>query len=222
MLIRPHRRRFALLVLTLVASFAFLAAACGGSSSSATPTTAGSTVSLKGAVISPPPVKPDVTLTDTSGQPYNIVQNTRGYLTLFYMGYTHCPDACPQAMAQLASVVGGLPPAISSKVKVIFVTTDPKRDTPQVLRTWLDQFSPSFIGLTGSEAQIVALEQQEGIPVAQIGTPDASGNYAVNHATFVLAFTAQDNIAHTAYPGGFSNADIASDITTLVTKGWKG
>jgi len=229
--LRSHRFRTAIAVLSLVA-IVVAVAACGGSSakqpntattpsnfnSGTGPTT--STSALKGAVITSGAVPmPNVTLTDTSGKPFNLATDTKGYVTMFYMGYTHCPDACPQAMAQMGAVMASLPASVANKVKVVFVTTDPARDTPAALRTWLDQFDKNIIGLTGSASEITGLEQTMGIPVQQ-EPKNPDGTYAIDHLTAVFAFTAQDQKAHTIYPGGFSNADIASDITTLVTKGF--
>ena len=85
-------------------------------------------------------------------------------------------------------------------MKLVFVTTDPARDTPQVLRRWLDLFDRRFIGLTGNEAAIEAVERAAGVPVAtKAGLPNA--NYAVAHANFVIAYS-RDNLAHVIYPGG--------------------
>jgi len=229
---RAHSLRNALAALSL-AALVVAVAACGGSSgkqpnTATTPSdfnsgtgSATSTSGLKGAVITSGAVPmPNVTLTDTAGKPFNLATDTKGYVTMFYMGYTHCPDACPQAMAQMGAVMSSLPANISNKVKVIFFTTDPERDTPTALRTWLDQFDKNIIGLTGSVQQITGLEQTMGIPVQQ-EPKNPDGTYAIDHLTAVFAFTAQDQKAHTLYPGGFSNADIASDITTLVTKGFQ-
>jgi len=217
-----------------LATMVFAVAACGGGSGgngggSTTPADLNSanaaaavSTGLKGAVITSGAVAmPDVTLTDTSGKPFNLATDTKGYVTMFYMGYTHCPDACPEAMAQMGAVMSSLPANISNKVKVVFVTTDPARDTPQALRTWLDQFDKNIIGLTGSAQDITGLEQTMGIPVQQ-EPKNADGTYGIDHLAAVFAFAAQDQKAHILYPGGFSNADIASDITTLVTKGFTG
>ena len=91
---------------------------------------------------------------------------------------------------------------MADQVKLVFVTTDPARDSPAVLRRWLDLFDQHFIGLTGTERAIGAVERAAGVPVA-VKTGLASGNYAVSHANFVLAFT-KDNRAHVIYPGGIS------------------
>jgi protein SCO1/2 len=95
-----------------------------------------------GAIFGAPLPKPDLTLTDTTGKPYDFKQRTRGQLALLYFGYTHCPDVCPLTMAELAQVIHTLPASAAHKITVVFVTTDPVRDTPQRLKRWLGNFSP--------------------------------------------------------------------------------
>lgn len=215
------RHRSLLPLFALIAALALIAAACSGGSgnSKSSPTAAASSSQLKGALVSPAIAKPDVTLTDTSGQPYSLKQQTQGYLTLVYLGYTNCPDVCPQVMADYAAAMKTLPPAVTNKMKVIFITTDPARDTPDVLRKWLDHFSTSFVGLTGSQQQIDALQAALHVPAAE-KEDTGNGNYGVSHASFTFAFTANDNIAHVVYPVGFTRADLADDFQLLVNKGW--
>src|ERR1700686_4953145 len=111
-----------------------------------------------GGLVSPPAPKPRFTLTDTSGAPYDLQAKTQGYVTLLFFGYTHCPDMCPLQMNMIARALKTLSPAVQSQFTVVFVTTDPERDTPQVLRSWLDHFDKRLIGPTGSEAAIEAAQ----------------------------------------------------------------
>ena len=135
-------------------------AGCGASASSGNGSSSGMVVQsaptslFNGVQLPKPYAKPDVTLTDAEGKSFNLVAGTAGKLTLVYFGYTHCPDVCPTTMATLASMMHALPAADAAKIDVVFVSTDPTRDTPAVLHTWLGQFDPSFIGLTGSFATI--------------------------------------------------------------------
>ena len=99
-------------------------------------------------------VKPDVSLTDTDNQPFNVASDTDSKVTLVYFGYTHCPDLCPLNMFTAASAIRAMPAADRRQVKMVFVTTDPARDTPSVIQTWLSHFSSTFTGLTGTIAQI--------------------------------------------------------------------
>jgi len=164
---------------------------------------------------SPGMPKPDFTLTDTSGHPFDLDTQTAGYVTLLYFGYTHCPDICPTHMANIAIGLEHVPAAVRSHIKVVFVTTDPKRDTRQVLRSWLDAFSPTFIGLTGTDAQIDAAEASVGMPPAEV-EPLGNGNYSVDHAAWVIAFT-PDNLAHFIYPSGLDTGQVwTHDLPRLV------
>lgn len=172
----------------------------------------------RGGLVTPPLPKPRFTLTDTSGAPFDFWRETQGYVTLLFFGYTYCPDQCPLHMANLGMALKGMPTGIADQVKLVFVTTDPARDTPGVLRRWLDHFDKRFIGLTGSEAAIKAVEQAAGVPPAS-KTVLPGKDYAVAHANFVLAYT-KDNLAHLIYPGGVTQQDWAHDLPQLVKEVW--
>ena len=139
--------------------------------------------------------KPDATLIDTSGQAYNIAAETQGKVALVYFGYTHCPDVCPLNMQLAASALAGMPASQRQKLTVIFVTTDPARDTPGVIRSWLNNFSTSFVGLTGTEAQIQQAEKQIGMPLSTEGAAVGGDGYSITHAGYTLVYS-QDNMAH--------------------------
>jgi protein SCO1/2 len=186
-------------------------AGCGGS---ATRSGLPNPMGVQGTVQEPPTPKPGFTLTDTAGRPFNLAAETAGDVTLLYFGYTHCPDVCPTTMADLALGLSQVTAAVRSHVKVVFVTTDPNRDTTGVLRSWLNAFNPSFIGLTGSTTQITAAERAVGMPPATV-VPLGNGNYTVDHAAYVLAFTTDDE-AHVVYPDGYGAATWAHDLPRLV------
>ena len=164
--------------------------------------------------------KPDFTLTGLDGKEFKFRQETDGYLTLLFFGYTHCPDVCPLHMANIGSVLRQQPPEVTNRVKVIFVTTDPERDTPEVLRTFLDRFSPQIIGLTGTPEQISAAEQAMRLLPAYKDTANklVDGGYSVGHAAQVIAFTADDSL-RVVYPFGIRQEDWAYDIPRLVRVG---
>ena len=173
----------------------------------------------RGGLVSPPLPKPKFTLTDTSGTPFDFRAKTEGNPTLLFFGYTHCPDMCPLQMLVVAQALKSLPPAMADQFKVVFVTTDPDRDTPAVLRTWLDHFDKRFIGLTGSQAAIDAAQSSANVPPAKKSTVRPDGNYEVGHASFVLAYT-KDDLAHVIYPVGVSEEDFAHDLPFLTKETW--
>ena len=120
-----------------------------------------------GMVITPPRGKPDFTFTSTTGAPYQFRKETDGRVTLLFFGYTYCPDVCPMHMANISAVLKKLDYADRQRVRVVFVTTDPDRDTPQRLRSWLDQIDTSIVGVAGSMDQINALQQSLGLGSAK-------------------------------------------------------
>jgi protein SCO1/2 len=175
----------------------------------------------RGGLVSPPLPKPNFTLTDTSGVPFDFRAKTEGYVTLLFFGYTHCPDMCPMQMATMAKALKTLPPEQASKFKVVFVTTDAERDTRQRLRTWLDHFGRNFIGLTGSPDEVEAAQLASNVDPAKRAGVLRDGSYAVGHALWVLAYTT-DNLAHVIYPVGVKQDDWAHDLALLAEESWKG
>jgi protein SCO1 len=142
---------------------------------------------LHGTKLSPPLAMPPLTLTDQNGKAYDLIARTKGKVTLMFFGYTHCPDECPTMMADLAETMRSLPAQVRSHIAVVDITPDPARDTPVVLKNWLDQFDPSFVGLTGNIDTIYAYAEKVGVPLKRPPV-DAKGDYEVVHGTQLLAF----------------------------------
>jgi protein SCO1/2 len=168
----------------------------------------------RGATLAHAIPRPSFTLTDTRGQPFDFRAKTDDTVTLLFFGYLNCPDVCPVHMTNIASVMRGLPYDVTRKIRVVFITTDPARDTPEKLQAWLGNFDPSFIGLRGAQEQVKAIEASVNVAPAVAGAPDASGNYEVGHAAQVIAFTADDS-AHVVYPFGTRQADWMHDLPLL-------
>ncbi len=204
---RPAVRVLALLALPLLA-------AC--EAGSAAPAAGG----FEGVRLQAPLPRPHFTLSDTRGRPFSFGEETRGELTLLYFGYTHCPDVCPVQMANLAAALERASPEVRRRTRVVFVTVDPERDTPERLRRWLDAFDPRFVGLRGSEAQVDSIERGLGLGVAARDSAAAgpgTGAYAVGHAAQVVAFTPDDS-AHVLYPFGTRQAQWARDLPRLLAR----
>lgn len=109
-----------------------------------------------------------------------------GKVVLLYFGYTHCPDVCPTTMAHMAraqQLLGKL----GKDVQIVFVTVDPKRDTPAVVQAYVHAFSNSAIGLSGTKDEIHTLAQRYHVSYSY-GKPDAHGNYVVNHSAAIYVF----------------------------------
>jgi len=193
---------------------ALLAAACGDPKARALE-------GLHGVTFTPPRAKPDFTLTDTEGRPFHFAAETRGFVTLLYFGYTNCPDVCPAQLVNISGALKRMSPSQRDKIRVVFVTTDPARDTPERLRGWLDNFDKRFVGLLGNIDSVNAIETRLGIPQSQVekmsmpmGGPHPM-TYGVGHAAQVLAFTPDDSL-RAEYPGGFTVDDWANDLPRLV------
>lgn len=172
-----------------------------------------------GAVINRPVEMPDAVLTDDDGQTFDLRAETDGFVTLLYVGYTHCPDICPTHLYEMSEAIKRLPENIAKQVRVVFVTSDPERDTPEVMKRYVEAFNPNFIGLTGTRAETDAFQEVLGIPLAS-RTDLGGGNYAVNHAAYVIAFT-KDQVAYTVYPSGMGMKEWLNDLPLLVKKGFQ-
>jgi protein SCO1/2 len=220
---RPPRQlsRRALVGGALATASGLLLTACGGSSSGSTSSSSSTGDAAAQAVAPNSPYqgtylprtfdKPDVTLTDTTGKPFNLVQRTAGRAMLLYFGYTHCPDVCPTTMGDIAVAVSKLPKAQQQQLDVVFISTDPGVDTPATLRSWLDSFNPAFIGLTGDIDTIIKAAGSVGVYVA---APKA-GQEPV-HGAEVLGFLPSDNKAHVLYTSGVAWGEYAHDIPLLI------
>jgi protein SCO1/2 len=181
----------------------------------------GATVLPKSAAVG----KPDVVMTDTAGQPYNVATETRGKVTLLYFGYTHCPDLCPYNMALAAEAIHGLPPAMRRDVTMVFVTTDPTRDTPPVIKRWLSSFTqqfpgdPAFVGLTAPQSRIHAAEKQIHMLLSYAAQIDSkTGKYDVVHAAYTQVYS-QSGASHLQVNYTTSPADYTKTLEDLIRDG---
>jgi protein SCO1/2 len=191
--------------LALLASAALLAG-CGGSAPAAT--------DYAGAVLTEPYVVPDTELTATDGSRFSLADDTDRRLTLVFFGYVNCPDICQTVMSNVAAGLTRLDPADREQVDMVFVTTDPARDTEQALGDYLDRFDPGFIGLTGDLDTITDIGLDLGVAVED-GEKLPSGGYEVTHSTHVIGVDADDR-APIIWTEGTSASELADDIHLLL------
>lgn len=131
----------------------------------------------------------DFALTADNGQPVTGA-SFRGRTTLVYFGYTHCPDVCPETMARLMQVIAKLGPD-AQKVRILFISVDPARDTPQALHAYVGAFDAQHArGLTGTDSQIESLARRYRVAY-QMEKRDPDGSYEVTHSSAVYVFDAQ-------------------------------
>ncbi len=133
--------------------------------------------------VPPGPDLSDIGLVDYDGRPRSLA-DYRSQVLVIYFGYVHCPDTCPAELFKLAQVMKRLGP-VSKRVQVLFITLDPERDTPQVLKGYVTAFDPAFIGLTGTTAQIDKAAASFNIEHTKV---PLGNDYALEHSseTFVL------------------------------------
>jgi len=211
-------------VLAVLAGFvvAASAAACGSRSDPEQPepdNPAGVVISdltqddtFKGAEPGTPYDMPDLTLTATNGRDFNLVTDTAYPVTIVFFGYTHCPDVCLLVMSDLTQAMLQLPEEVRDQTQVVFITTDPARDTPGVLRSYLDGYNGDFVGLTGELDSIVTAAA--GMDVAIEGKQTLpSGGYDIGHGAQVIGF--RGDSAPVIWTQGTPVVDLVSDITAL-------
>src|SRR5581483_9800669 len=212
----PLRRATALGAAAAAAALTLSACASSGSGTPAaqvSPVTAHTP--YQGTYLTAPFPKPDVTLTDTSGKPFDIAKDTAGKAVLLYFGYTKCPDECPTTMGDIAVALQKQPASVRQQTEVVFVSTDPQDDTPKVLRTWLDSFDTNFVGLTGDFATIQKAAKSVGVYV-EPPVRSSDGSVTSTHGAQVLAYLPSDGRGHVLYTSGTPVAEYKHDLPLLV------
>lgn len=169
---------------------------------------------LAGTQLNGGPALPDITLTDQFGKAFSLAQDVTTEVVLLFFGYTNCPDICPGILADLASARQRAGEAVMASTTVVLVSTDPPRDTPEVMKKYLDRIDPSFIGLTGDLEVITQAAMSLGITMEQTATLP-SGGYEIEHGTQVYGFGA-DRTAQVLWTQGTSIGDYKEDIANLV------
>jgi protein SCO1 len=174
----------------------------------------GNTGPYQGVGMRPLP-RPSFTLLTDDNKRYSFAQQTDGKVTLLYFGYTRCPDICPATMADIGVALRRLPAATSSKVTVVFVSTDVKHDTGAIIARWLQNFTAgthaTFVGLHGTKPQIDAAQASAHIMIAEDG--------GQTHSTQVMLYS-PDNYAHVSfiYNNDNESGQIEHDLSYVVSK----
>jgi protein SCO1/2 len=125
----------------------------------------------------------DFQLLDADGQ-LRQLKDFRGRVVLLFFGFTQCPDVCPTALSRAVEAMKLLG-ADAPRLQVVFVTVDPERDTPALLREYMRAFHPSFVGLHGDAAQIAATAKEFKVFYAKVPTPSG---YTIDHTAITYAF----------------------------------
>lgn len=154
-------------------------------------------------------------LHDHNGKPATLA-DYRGKAVTIFFGYTHCPDVCPTTLSDLKAALKLLGPQ-AARVQVLFVSVDPERDTPEVLRQYVPYFDPTFLGLTGTPEEITEVAREFKVYYSKHTESGASG-YLVDHTAGTYVFDPQGRI-RLFWPYAMPAADMAHDLEQLLAKG---
>lgn len=161
--------------------------------------------------LNPPRPLPDFALTDQHGAPMGKA-GLLGRPSVLFFGFTHCPDVCPTTLSRLVAVYRSLPPAQRARLRLVFVSVDPMRDTPSRLATYLHGFTAPIMGLTGPLGALTPLLTGLGVAYAYTAQPAAGAHaqhaghgapaYTVTHSGALYLVDAQGRLA-----GVYTNSD---------------
>lgn len=167
---------------------------------------------FKGSVFEPPLPLPDFELNDINGQTFHL-SDVNGNIALIYFGYTFCPDVCPLTLSDIKKALTDLEGR--ERIKVIFISVDPERDTPEVLARYLAAFDSSYIGLTDDFEKIETAMKPFGVFAEKEEVTGSAAGYLVSHTARVYLVTPEQELLVT-YPFGFEAEDLRSDLTFLL------
>ena len=164
----------------------------------------------------PYPAAPEIVLDRLDGNSFRL-SKMRGSVVLLFFGYTSCPDVCPTTLAELKLALAELDEEDAAQVKVLFVTVDPERDTPQRVQEYIDHFNPASIGLSGSQVDLERIWTVYGVYREIVEGTSAAG-YILNHTARVTLIDQQGNMRVSF---GFDTPveDIVHDLKLILKQG---
>jgi protein SCO1/2 len=181
----------------------------------ATTVNAAESPSLKAGVFDPPRVAPDFSLQGSHGAQFKLSQY-RGKVVVLGFGFTSCPDVCPTTLAVLAQARKKLG-AIGDELQVVYITVDPERDDALHLRNYLAAFDPTFIGGTGTAAQLAGVRQAYGIVATKKAVEGNPSDYLIHHSSFIYLIDREGRL-RALMPYGRTADDVAHDVRILLNK----
>ena len=155
----------------------------------------------------------DFALTDFNGVPRTLA-DYRGKAVMLYFGFVQCPDVCPTALTRAAQVLQLIGPEAAAKVQLLFVTVDPERDTPELLREYMAAFDPSFVALTGSLDQIKATADNFRVYFKKVPT---GSTYTMDHTALTYLFDPKGKV-RVALRHEQNAADFAADVQRVLAE----
>ena len=172
-----------------------------------------STYEYKGVSLESSEPLPDFELRSATGETFRL-SDVEGDLVLIYFGYTSCPDVCPLTMWEVKKALADLETG-QDQVHVIFITADPKRDTPEILSRYMTAFGPEFIGLTDDFEKIEAVMKPFGAFAEKEIVADSSLGYLVSH-TATLFLVDPHRRLFLQYPFGFKAEELTQDLNHIL------
>ncbi|TGK05637.1 SCO family protein [Leptospira langatensis] len=153
-------------------------------------------------------------LKDTEGKDIR-PSELNGNLFVVYFGFSHCPDMCPMALMDIENAFRILGED-SKTVTPVFITVDPERDTPEVLRNYISRFpGKELVALTGGKAKLEELQKGFGVFSQKVQNPAQAGGYGVDHSLFIYLVNKSGMILR-AYPTGIKGPELAEEIRKLL------
>ncbi len=154
-------------------------------------------------------------LRDTSGRRRTLA-DFKGKVVMVFFGYTHCPDVCPTTLAHMAQAVRKLG-ADGARVQGVFVTVDPERDTPDVLKRYVAAFDPSFVGLYGTAEELAKTGKEFKLFFQPDRKRGDGGSYEVEHLSAIYVFDPQGRIRLLVNDGGNDTGALVADLRKLLS-----
>jgi protein SCO1 len=173
-------------------------------------TRAAGSEALKAGIFDPAREAPDFSVRGSDGTPLTL-SHYRGKVVVLAFGYTACPNVCPATLAVLALAHRNLK-ALGSQVQIIYLTVDPERDSAERLKQYLAAFDPTFVGGTGTAAQMAEVRKSYGVTAEKVGT---GKDYGIAHSSFVYLVT-RDGKLRALMPFGHKADDYVHDISVLL------
>ena len=143
------------------------------------------------------------------------LSDLRGKVVLIFFGYTSCPDICPLALARINAAFSALSKEELERVRALFITLDPERDTPERLAKYMSYFHPKIIGLRDDEQHIKTVTRQYGVTYARKLMPDSALGYSISHPTDILLLDARGQVVE-AVPHNVEVGKLLAHIRNLV------
>lgn len=168
---------------------------------------------FRGGVLEPPRLAPDFTLRAPDGREVRL-SRLRGQVVALTFGYTFCPDVCPTTLAELAQVRARLA-GDAKRLRVLFVTVDPERDSLERVRAYTNAFDSTFVGLTGTPERLASVRRAWGVTANKRVISGTSAAYLVDHSAFVYVIDPAGRL-RLMFPFGTSIEDMTHDIKLLL------